>query len=277
MARLSRAGFKKDFVRAAILPDWWDESCAEQEDLLPEIDIRVARFLGLPLSALRDHKTLIAASAYPGAQLRRVQNVDRDRLAPAIHSALSIAAAVVRSLNHSVPAAAALPVDGFAWREQMRAASRVVTLEHILGSLWEHGIPVIPVDVLPTPSFQGIAGIVEGRPVILLCQKHDEPGRLAFFIGHEAGHVAAGDCRVGQPVVDEEEELPADAEMERRADRYATRALVGADAAPSLYAGEFKDLANRAAQVEKDSGADAGAVIFAWAARTRDYAKATMA
>ena len=70
MRRLSQAGFKNEFLRPAILPDWWDEAYAKDSDLLPEIEIWVARFLGLPLSTIRDSGTALAAPSYSGAQLR---------------------------------------------------------------------------------------------------------------------------------------------------------------------------------------------------------------
>ena len=41
--------------------------------------------------------------------------------------------------------------------------------------------------------------------------------------------------------------------------------------------GDFRDLARRAAAVERETGVDAGAIIFSWARTTGDYAKATMA
>jgi len=276
MHRLSRAGFKKDFVRPAILPDWWDESCAEDSSLLQDIEIRVARFLGLPLAAVKDANTVLAPPGYPGAQLRRVRDVDRDRLGPAIHSAMRIAAAVVRSLRDTAPDLAVPPADGLAWRELIERAGPAATLDDIVADLWNRGIPVVPLDVLPAPSFQGIACIVEGRPVMLLGQKHDEPGRAAFLVAHEAGHVAAGDCVPDQPVVDEEEEITDDAVIERRADQYATHVLIGCDTVP-VDGASFKELARRASEIERTTGADASAVIFAWARRTGDYTKATMA
>ncbi len=52
--RLDRAGFSEKFVRAFLLPDWWEKECAGDSDLLPELEIRVARLLGLPLSTVRD-------------------------------------------------------------------------------------------------------------------------------------------------------------------------------------------------------------------------------
>lgn len=266
-------------MRPAILPDWWDESCAKDPSLLLDIEIRVARFLGLPLAAVRDSDTALDPPAYPRAQLRRVRDIDRDRLAPAIHSAMQIAAAVARSLRAPAPDPVAPPANGIEWRNLIARERATVTFDDILNDLWLRGIPVVPLDVLPAPSFQGAACIVEGRPVILLGHKHDEPGRMAFLVAHEAGHIAAGDCMPDQPVVDadEEEEVGDDAEIERKADRYATRTLVGSDLVPPVDGESFKELASRASQLERTRGADASVILLAWAARTRDYATATMA
>jgi Zn-dependent peptidase ImmA (M78 family) len=278
--RLSRAGFKKDFVQKAILPDWWDESCANDPELLQDVEIRAARFLGFSIATLRDPSAPLAARPYPHAQLRRVRDVDRDRLAPAIHTAIRIASAVVRNLRASSPAADIPPASGLKWREQIAPSSKSPRLKEIANNLWNRGIPVVPLDLLPSPGFQGIACIVENRPVILLGYKYDEPGRAAFLIAHEAGHVAAGDCALDAPVVDEEDEITDDAEMERRADLYATQVLMRDTKVPQLSTVEikdFKDLARRASELERVAGADASAVIFTWARQTGDYATATMA
>ncbi len=278
MRRLARSGFKKEFVRRAILPDWWDDACTQNPDLLPDIELRVARFLGLPLSVVRDPATAIVSPAYPGAQLRRVRDLDRDRMTPAIHSAMRIAAAVVRSMRDPTGAVAVPPPDGLAWREEIgRSSGNAITLADIVDDLWRRGIPVVPLDTLPAPSFQGMACIVAGRPVILMGHKHDQPGRIAFILTHEAGHIAAGDCTPDHPVVDEEDEVSDDAEMESRADSYATRVLIGDSEIPKVDGANFKELASSAYELERTGGANASMILFAWASRTRDYATAVMA
>ena len=262
------------------MPDWWDNTCLQEPRLLEDIEIRVARFLGLSLEKVRDPSATLAAPAYPRAQLRRVKDIDRDRLGPAIHAALRIAAAVVRSLRDPATTVAVLPADGLAWRNQIQRPRLSVSLHDIAGDLWMRGIPVIPLDVLPTPSFQGIAGIVEGRPVILLGHKYDEPGRVAFVVSHEAGHIAAADCAPDQPVVDEEEDILDDTSIERRADQYANHVLIGENNIPRVDGTNFKDLASRASEIERQTGADASAVIFAWARRVatpNSYQTATLA
>lgn len=280
MRRLARAGFEKDFFSRIILPEWWENECWKNQELLPEVEIRVARFLSLPISTVSDPSAPLAAPALGGVHLRRVRDIDRDRLAPAIHSAVQIAGAAVRNLNSTVPSPSAVPSSGLQWRDEIRHSDDRVTLDHLLDDLWRRGIPVIPIDILPAPSFQGLAAVVEDRPVIVVGHKHDEPGRAAFRVAHEAGHIALGHCSVDAPVVDEDEEIASDDDMERDADRYATEVLVGSHTIPQVPEEDlegFKELARRAADLERRTGADAGAIVFSWARSTGDYGTATMA
>lgn len=278
LQRLTKAGFSKDFVYTAILPDWWDDTCADDAALVQDFEFRVARFLGGPLADVCDSNAPLSPLVYPNAQLRRVRDISRDRLVAAIHVAIQVASATVRNLRDAFPQQT-LPLDGLGWREQIIRPGAALQLGDLLRDLWRRGIPVIPIDVLPAPAFQGMACIVEGRPAIVVGYKHDEPGRVAFLIAHEAAHIAAGDCAPGQPVVDEEDEITDEADIERRADAYATHVLVGSVAVPDVNtsARDFKDLARQASTIERKNGADASAVIFAWARKTGDYATATMA
>jgi len=277
MRRLSRAGFKSEFVRPVILPEWWDDNYAHDSTLLPEIEVRVARFLERSVSEVRDVDRELTAPVYEGAHLRRVRDIDRDRLSPAIHSALQVAGAVVRSLRDSNSPVHSLPTDPLVWRNDLFGSESAIHLNDLIANLWQRGIPVVPLEVLPTPSFQGLACVVGGRPVVLLGHKHDEPGRVAFIVAHEGGHIAAGDCAPNQPVVDEDEEVSDDTDIEFRADRFATRVLVGSDQVPEISGGDFRQLARMAAAQERQTGADASAIIYSWARQTGDYSRATMA
>jgi hypothetical protein len=193
-----------------------------------------------------------------------------------------VASAVTRNIRVATPAVSgqSLPTNGLAWRASLTASHGTPSLSNIAGDLWSRGIAVIPLEALPSPSFQGLACVVAGRPVILLGHKNDEPGRIAFLLAHEAGHIAAGDCQPDAPVVDEEDEIADASPMEERADLYATQVIAGADSVPHLDIGDlpdFKELATRALAMEQSTGADASAVIFGWARQTLDYATATMA
>lgn len=277
MRRLARAGFKGDFVRSAILPDWWEEGCEDDVSVLPDIELRVARFLAAPVASVRTAGSPLVAPPYPGARLRRVVELERDRLAAAIHAAIQISAAVVRSLREPGRPARMPTMDALAWRAQIAPGGSAVKLENILADCWERGIPVVPVDLLPTPSFQGLACVVGGRPVVALSHRHDEPGRIAFLVAHEVGHLAAGDCDPAHPVVDADDEVADNSAVERRADAYATVVLTGGSGVRNLTATSPKELASKAAAIERETGADAGALIWSWARKSDDYLSAVLA
>jgi Zn-dependent peptidase ImmA (M78 family) len=259
------------------LPEWWNDACSTQSELMPDVDIRIARFLGLSLADVKNPDFPLAPTIYENAHLRRVRFIDEDRLAPAIHSALKIGAAVVRNLRNPESFQATIPSVALKWRHQILKNQTNVTLDVLLKDLWDRGIPVVPIEVLPTPTFQGMACFIGDRPIILLGQRHDEPGHLAFIIAHEAGHIAAGDCAPGQPVIDEEGEIDDDAEMERGADNFAKSVLLGSDSVPDLTDGNYKQIAKQADQIEQTTGADASLIIYNWARQTRDYKTASMA
>jgi hypothetical protein len=156
----------------------------ETRALLPDIEIRVARFLGLPLSNVRDPATALRPQIAPGAKLRRVRDLDRDRFAPALHSAMQVAGAVVRSMRVPASNPEIPPRDGLAWRNELGGVHTAVKLDHILDDLWQRGIPVIPLDLLPSPSFQGLACIVEGRRND---SSSDCPGRHGYLVDTQWG------------------------------------------------------------------------------------------
>ena len=149
---------------------------------MPDVEIRIARFLGLPLADVKNPDFSLTPTKYENAHLRRVRFIDEDRLAPAIHSALKIGAAVVRNLQNPESFQDAIPNAALAWRHQILKSQTNVTLDKLLEDLWGRGIPVVPIEVLPAPNFQGMACIIEDRPIILLGQRHDAPGHVAFII-----------------------------------------------------------------------------------------------
>src|SRR5450759_3798372 len=136
MRRLGRAGFKNDFIRAVILPEWWDQQSARDVALLPDVEIRVARFLGLPIASIRNPEAGLVAPAYEGARLRRIRDVESDRLTAAIHAAIQIAGAVVRSLRERNSAIRVPPRDALAWREEILDGGPALKLGQILEDCW---------------------------------------------------------------------------------------------------------------------------------------------
>lgn len=277
LRRLSRAGFVRGFVREAVLPDWWDDSCLGKPSLLPDVEIRVARFLHVPLDVVRDPSQRLEPPSYPNARLRKVKNIDADRVGPAIHAGLSLASAALRSLRQSLPSIALPPTDSSEWRRLLLQAKKIVDLETIATDLWRRGIPVLHVDVSPSPRFQGLACIVDGRPVVLVGHDIDTPARLLSHIAHEAAHIVRGDCEEGAPVVDEDDLVSDRDEMERAADHFALVVALSPDKLPSPPEGDFKAVAAAASKLARERAIDSGSIVWSWAPRLDDYATAQLA
>ena len=279
MRRLSRAGFPRQFVDIALLPDWWEVSYSRDSEVLTEIELRVARFLDVPLSIVKNADQPLTLPSYAGAQLRRVRNnVNPTRLNPAIHAATQVGGAVIRNLRHQGQIHQ-VPPDPLEWRHSLVSPGKPsIELAVILHDLWKKNIPVVPLDVLPSPTFQGMSSIVDDTPVIFLGHKHDQPARVAFIVAHEGGHIASGDCAVDTPVLHEGEGVEDDSDDEQRADSFARAMLLGENP-PCLDADliEAKALAQRAFDLEEETGADASTLIYNWAGRTLDYANANLA
>jgi hypothetical protein len=123
-----------------------------------------------------------------------------------------------------------------------------------------------------------MACLIKGRPVIIIGQKYDVPSRIAFFVAHEAGHLAAGDCANGQTIVDESETATDASAMEKKADRFASLVLLDGADPTKLRGADPRDLALSAYELQQKTGADAGALIFHWARSNGDnFMLATMA
>lgn len=278
LRRVARAGFPQPVLRETLLPDWWNPSCAKDPALLPEVEVRVARFLGVPLAQVQDPKQELKAPSYPSARLRKVKNIGEDRVGPAIHFGLRLASAVVRTSSSRLPMLNLPPADPVEWRRELTSANKIIDLEVVADDLWRRGIPVVHVEISPSPRFQGLACIVDGRPAVLIGHDIDAPARLLSHAIHEVGHIVHGDCEAGAPVVDEDDEVRDRDEMEQRADQYALVTAVGRDRLPAAPSSEdFKHLASVAARHARERRVDPGALLWAWAPQIRDYGRVTMA
>ena len=274
--RLAKGGLKKGFLKGAILPEWWDKSCEDDESLLPDLEIRVARFLKLPVETVRNPTCDLAVPPYVGARLRRLGETHQEKLRPAVHTAIQIARAVVRNLKPQV-GAVRLPSANALQLYQQLANGKAVQLEALVEAVWGFGIPIVPFEGLPTPGFQGMACLAEKRPVILLGYKHDEPGRTAHVIAHELGHLALGDCNEENPVIDQDFDEGDSDQVEQKAEAYANQLLVGDQDVPKLRSNNFKVLAKEAWDLEQKKGVSASRILFEWAKTSSDYKTATLA
>lgn len=261
LKRLRAVGFSNAFIRTALLPSWWDASCDRDPTLLFEVEFRVARFLNIPVEAVRSGEAAFATSG--SARLRHTANLNAAKLQPTVHAAIEVGGAVLRSLRTDLQVPE-LPSDPVRWREDMLKRTKL-ELEPIVEELWDRGIPVIHLSFPKMLKFQGIATIINGRPLAALGTDIDVPARQAFFLLHEIGHLANGDCNEGVTIVDEEETGGKFDEKERLADQFAIRFL-HANSLP--LTGRFTSgrlLAEAAYDAADKNRTEPGAVIWRWA------------
>lgn len=292
--RLELAGLGKDFVRAAILPEWWGREHEQNLNLLPEVEFSVARFLKTSVEAVRDPLQELAVPDVH-AKLRKPRHLAEDQLSPSVFAAVSIAEAVVRNLRRKVDFRP-LPEDPMVWREELLAGVKeCVTLRTIVAGLWARGIPVVHIHRLPTKKFRGMVCCVEDRPVVLLAWNGNDSPRFLTDTAHEAGHIAQGHVKIGRPMLDEEEAVEDEPSMdglfdepdlaaargddEKAADGYGYRVLKGnahfdpfklmSNPPPGMPLGMV--LAKRARAMGKELSTDAGLLVNQWAFKTGQY------
>jgi hypothetical protein len=255
------------------LPDWWDSECEKDPTLVADLEIRLSRFLRVPLQVIQDPTAKLKSPVYANARLRRVAKEGAPHPDPTIHAALSVAGAVLRSLRRPLPPVELPPDDAGQWHQHLSQGAGGL-LEAAVSDLWLRGIPVLHVDVLPNVRFQGLACILEGRPLVVLGHDIELPARLFSHLAHEVGHIVASDCAEGAPVIDESDETPDRSQMERNADRYSVTSALG-ESPPEPPSGtartDFKRLAQAASTAARSSGLDIGSLIWFWTTKTREF------
>lgn len=300
MSRLRDAGFSKDFVERAILPEWWSSDMGRDASVLPELEICVARFCGLPLATIRDADLPLEINVAQGPRLRS----QSEGVGAAVHAALAVAKAVVRNLSSTCPPYRPLPRDANAFRAEAMHGREAPTFKGIVEALWRHGVPVLHIDCLPSPKFRGMACRVGGRDVIVLSLATDSRPKLMFDLAHEAGHLANGHVSDDEPVLlDSAEGLESLAEEpwaweqeglfpqdrvprarttkteEREADAYG-RSLIGklpsgwADVPRRAHAAVIARLLR---DLAREHQIDAPYVAHQWGLKTREFARANRA
>ena len=216
--RLERAGFDRAFTDNTILPDWWDETCENDPDLLPDFEFRTARFLNLPLQTIQDPAGLLVQLRPP--------TTNWDVSPASIHTGIQIAQAVIRNMRDHTPAVLP-PRNGRAWHATLRPwPGEPVELHNIVGDLWKRHIPVVPVTSLPKPDFQTLGCVIQGRPLVMMSDLIADRWDAAVHTAHQMAHIIAGDC-ANDKVVTHRDSPDRNSPSETRANAFAREVIAG--------------------------------------------------
>jgi len=234
--RLKAAGLDEGYVRAWLLPDWWEDEIANSASGMATLESYVSRMTGLPVDALRGEEPLEIA---PASRIRFKKRVDchDTEVAPAA----AIAEQVARALTEAVtmPGSFAGRVEPGEARRSILGKWPVPDLEGILDFAWDHGIIVAHMAEFPKASkkFDGLTMFVDDRPVVVLGTERDSPAWVAFDLAYELGHVLCGHVTPDTPMTEAGLDFEVDScsesddPQETEANRFALELLTGDPAA----------------------------------------------
>ncbi len=230
--RLKAIGFGRAFVQTAILPDWWEDDCADVPFNRGLAELNISRQLGISLASLRNPTEVLTLPAIPKVCLKTATIGTTDlQVQPAILVARRFALQLVRACGELPQFAGTMTAQ--ATRNQLLTyGTGAVDLSLLLRFCWERGIVVAHLEHLPAGDkfrkFDGLVLFIGDRPCILLAEKNDAPAKLAFYLAHEIGHLLLGHLGPGDTVYcDDNIERNIIDEEETQADRFALELLTG--------------------------------------------------
>lgn len=254
--RLRAIGLSSSAIRAA-WPRWWNPDAENSSSARADLRFSLARNLGL------DPRSLIAHDSPPQfvwrgvaarfKNLSAVNEIEQDAIT-------SYGKAIGALLVKASPVAAPLPrLSAMALRNLiLNQAAPFVRLSDLLAVAWSLGIPVIHLTVFPWRQKRMAAMTVRvgDRYAVLLAKDSSYPAPIAFYLGHELGHIALSHLASDGVIVDFEEEMPRLASNdpeEEVADRFALELLTG-EQRPHIVSATGHASANELARVALASG-----------------------
>ena len=224
--RLRAVGLKKSYLKANILPEWWDDAIAENPSGLAEGLMFLSRHLGLDLATLRDSNAPVVFRNLGVCKFKMSQNVAQEELALARSMAGRAAQLADAATTDPV---LPLPKRGELIRQEILGqGAKWVDFSNLLDYCWSVGIPVIHIASFPEAKRpHGLAAKVKGRPVVVLFKKDRLSAWLLFILAHELAHICLGHVAEDGMLIDENVEKNERDSEEDEANDFAIELLTG--------------------------------------------------
>jgi len=229
--RLKAQGFERQYVQAAMLPDWWEDALFDNPSNRLIAQMSIAGYMGVRLQDLVSDTASIAPPIQ-NVRLKREKSAELHQVSGAVIAALQAARMTASLMKGRLPFTGIRPALEI--RNQLLARPDCIwpDLSNLLDYCWQHGIGVIHVTRLPKTTgakkIAGLATFIGDRPVIVLCSGRDSPAWLAFHLAHELGHIMCQHVKPGDdPLVDIKLDGANEEAHEREADQYAFQVLTG--------------------------------------------------
>lgn len=224
--RLSKVGLQPKFIQEKALPEWWDAELENNPVAVLEAAGRIAKRLGLDMASVLDPDAPITFKQVIRPKFKKIQkNSDESRLIVAQGLATRVAEMVTYACKRPFTDMA---TNAFEIRNFILKNNSYIDLDAILKFCWNCGIPVVHFSEFPRGSIKmdGMAAVINDRPVIVLSSNRRYSAYLLFIILHEIGHIASGhvkDC----VLIDEKIIKEAEDKEEQEANEFAEVILFG--------------------------------------------------
>jgi hypothetical protein len=267
--RLKAAGVDPAYVKKTVLPSWWDDEDASNPAAYSQALITISRNLAIPLSVLHKADEPIDCDAMPHTKFKR-QTGTKEGDIKWSHCIATRAARIAAMASEQSPLGPIGPARKV--RERINATNSCVSLTSLMDFCWDNGIPVLHVANFPKGSkkMDGMATIVDTRPVIVLSKNCKHSAWLLFILAHEMGHIASGHIKNGDVLLDEKVSVDgtkSDPE-EVAADQYAIELLTGKPLTRYRATGTWPkaaELVSEAKRIGAEARIDPGAVVLNYA------------
>jgi len=234
--RLKALGFKKNWLKLYVLPEWWEDDLAKTPSARSEIEIFLSRMLGVELATLRNPDVPLEFADAPRARFKRHANSSDEnlKLVRALGSRLGSLAAAACQDTPTSSAEKRLSLSTLSSQDVrgkiLESGARWIGLKELLDFCWAQGIPVIHA-TLPQgyKKHDGMALCPHGRPVIITFDGNHSPALQAFTVAHELGHHVLGHVGANGEILDDKIERADTDEEEFAANRFAVELLLGLD------------------------------------------------
>lgn len=228
--RLKPYGLNQKYIRTAVLPDWWDDTLSADESNRLYAEMRIARFLDIPLQTLRDTSTAELPIVHNDVRLKRRRDTEVNKVTGAIAVASHLARVTAKLVEDRLPFTGGQPALEIRRQLLERPDCTWPDLANLVDYCWNQGIAVVHATHLPriTRKIDGLATFIGERPVIVLASQRKSPAWLAFHLAHELGHIMCGHVKPHEgPLVDVDIQSTSSETQEQEADEYAFQVLTG--------------------------------------------------
>jgi hypothetical protein len=229
--RLKGHGFDRKFVKSAVLPDWWEDSLAENPANMAIAEHAIARHLGYKVAQLSNPACPLDIPLTSNFRFKRLKGTTPRESMPAAIVAQRAAKLIADHLS-GVPAFVGRK-NAPQIRNSILQGHPLVNLQSLIRYCWRNGIAVLHVlpDRLPrfSKKFEGICMYCGRIPIVILGSGRASPPWLAFHLAHEVGHIMLSHVKAGdRPLVDPDiDSKVGNDRQDDEADTFATEILTG--------------------------------------------------